>query len=104
MNVKGGVLYLDFTSIDVTGAGETLAGTYESIYRAKGKPIYVYAAVGTVYGEGFGTVIFRPSDDVVDIALTVYDTETSVLLNVLYTIDNEDAVVPTVTAYTPVEE
>ena len=98
MSVKGGVLYLDLTSVPITGSSVTMAGIYDTIMRAKGKPIYIYAYTGTEYGEGFASIVWH---DYIELNLTFYDVTNDVNVSVCFSIDNSDAVNPDVTTYTP---
>lgn len=101
MSFKGGVLYLDLTGVTLTGSKVTVAGIYETIMRAKGKPIYVYAYTGTEYGEGFASIVWQ---DYIELNLAFYDVTNDVSVRVCFVIDNEDGVDPNVTTYTPDSE
>lgn len=98
MSVKGGVLYLDLTGVTITGSKVTVAGIYETIMRAKGKPIYVYAYTGTEYGEGFASIVWK---DDIELNLSFYDITNDVNVSVCFVIDNEDGVNPSVVTFTP---
>lgn len=101
MSFKGGVLYVDFTTVDLTGNDPvTIPGIFDAIKRTWGKPVYVYADFSGAPVSGYVTI----SEGSGVYHLTLSAVSEGALIAVEYGVDDDDAVTPAVVVLTPAEE
>lgn len=101
MDVKGGVLYLDLTDVDLTSEDATnVPGAYDALTRTKGKPVHITCTFGTSIVAGFPTISYGASS----FNMTISAYSEGALIVVEFVIDDDDDVTPTVISLTPAEE
>ena len=101
MSVKGGVLYVDFTTVDLSGNDPvTIPGIFDAIKRTWGKPVYVYADFSGATVSGFATI--SAGSGVFNLTLSAVSQGS--LIAVEYVVDDDDAVTPAVVVLTPAGE
>lgn len=104
MSFKGGIYFLDFTGIDLEGAGEDLPGVYGALKAIKGKPIYVYTSLSGLGIEGLATVVWNDENSLISLSVSGLDPNTSVLMVITFDITDEagiSTITPSINVVTP---
>ena len=98
---KGGVLFLDLTTVDLTSESATnVPGVWDALTRTKGKPVHITCTFGSAIAAGFPTISY--GDSSYNMTISAYSEGTLIVIELV--VDDDDDVTPTVIVLTPAEE
>lgn len=100
MDVKGGVLYLDLTDVDLTSEDATnVPGAYDALTRTKGKPVWITCTFGTVLASGYPVISYGTTYN-----MTISAYSSGALIVIELVVDDDDDVTPTIISLEPAGE